>query len=360
MQTDEKHRSNMFRALCTNLEILHEMALRGTLRITKDETISVEVHYCGDEPWLRALLGLKTSGENYCCVKCLHNRTTVYDPRKRLEREPLEAHSLRNTGAPSQEYYPMIGGVGIWNLHSCGMHGLIAFGKDMVRTVQLYIVLKRPDIPDLVEQVDRWMAVHAINLRFEKLTVKELKLKVKATHTWILIRNWGSLMAIFQIADRLRVDLVRQLGWVFSVIYTWSFNTPEKLAALEVFRDTVVDFIKDWQEFMGRGKKRNYYHWLEVEVIKEIQHSGSIWAFACDVSESFVHVAKHVYNCFTAHGGLHMDWTSVSMERIVLGCELDCLDWKSGKIRISEGHKKKIAELYLSDFDDDIVMPMYQ
>jgi len=64
-----------------------------------------------------------------------------------------------------------------------------------------------------------------------------------------------------------------------------------------------------------------------------------------------VHVCKSDFANFTTHGGLHQDWTFACMQRQIMKCEVDCLDWKSQKIRVSHEHSKKITELMENDAD---------
>jgi len=61
-------------------------------------------------------------------------------------------------------------------------------------------------------------------------------------------------VGLLQITDEVRSELVMRLGWMFSVVYTWSFNTPEKREALENFRITVGSFVEEWRHFMGQDK----------------------------------------------------------------------------------------------------------
>jgi len=77
------------------------------------------------------------------------------------------SHAMCNMGSMSQTSYPMILGVSIWNIHSCGMHALMAFEKDMANTIHRYILCKQTDIPEIASMVDQWMNKQNISLKFE-------------------------------------------------------------------------------------------------------------------------------------------------------------------------------------------------
>lgn len=54
----------------------------------------------------------------------------------------------------------------LWAVHTCALHALVAFGKDIVVIIQAAIIRQREMFPDMAEQVDQWMHKHGINLSF--------------------------------------------------------------------------------------------------------------------------------------------------------------------------------------------------
>jgi len=61
MQGSESDRDNLFEAFRGNLMKLQELAIKKTFKVSETETVTVEVHFGGDEAWLRFLIGLKKS-----------------------------------------------------------------------------------------------------------------------------------------------------------------------------------------------------------------------------------------------------------------------------------------------------------
>lgn len=89
------------------------------------------------------------------------------------------------------------------------------------------------------------------------------------SHTWEIVHHWDELLQVLHLDDEVaRTTLIERLKFCFGVIYSWDFNSLQKKAAFVEFKENVSGFIEDWKHFFGRGKYRNYYHWLEVESIK--------------------------------------------------------------------------------------------
>jgi hypothetical protein len=44
------------------------------------------------------------------------------------------------------------------------MHAIIAFGKDMVNTIEDYVITKKTIDPNIAERVRSWMKAHHINV----------------------------------------------------------------------------------------------------------------------------------------------------------------------------------------------------
>ncbi len=91
-----------------------------------------------------------------------------------------------------------------------------------------------------------------------------------ASHTWIVITEWSSLMEVIGVYDPLREHLIKMMVVLFRVLYRWDFESEEAQADLLMFEKLVPSFIRWWKIYFGKNKKRNYYHWLEVEALQVI------------------------------------------------------------------------------------------
>jgi hypothetical protein len=73
---------------------------------------------------------------------------------------------MRARDAASVDSYPMIAGIPMMNIHTCVMHAVIAFGKDMLLTIEKYILSKQSVTPNIITIVDNWMDKNRINVHF--------------------------------------------------------------------------------------------------------------------------------------------------------------------------------------------------
>jgi hypothetical protein len=78
---------------------------------------------------------------------------------------------------------------------------------------------------------------------------------------------------------------------------------------LKFYTFQVSTFIDCWRSQISNGKQRNYYHFLAVEAAIQIEHSGSIWKYASDITESYVHIIKDCFLKYTTRGGSNRHWT---------------------------------------------------
>jgi hypothetical protein len=60
---------------------------------------------------------------------------------------------------------------------------------------------------------------------------------------------------------------VEDLHEIFTILYQWKFG-PEKTELIDALEAKLKDFVPSWKTVMGKGKSRNYYHYLEVEAVK--------------------------------------------------------------------------------------------
>jgi hypothetical protein len=232
--------------------------------------------------------------EGYACIKCMWNRFTPYKAAYRTPRYLMTFPMHCATGHPSHATYPFIAGVEIQHVHTCAMHAIMAFGKDLVVIIHLYILIKRETNPQIDDMVQRWMKKHNINVNFRydvqnlynckelmhllsDVDIKCMKKNIKATHTWELIQNWDDLMTLMQVDDPVRSKLVHELYTSFSILYKWCFVTEEDKDLLRIFAMLIPYFVPTWQAIMGRNKSRNYYHWLEVEALEVSKKQNELY-----------------------------------------------------------------------------------
>lgn len=119
-------------ALFQNLDCLGKIAADKVIELFPGRNVNIRVEYGGDEAWLRLLMGLLTAKEALACLKCLWLRGTDYDPQERVERVVQAMSDLHTEGELDQANPPLISNCTVWNLHSCAMHAILAFSKDIL------------------------------------------------------------------------------------------------------------------------------------------------------------------------------------------------------------------------------------
>lgn len=151
--------------------------------------------------------------------------------------------------------------------------------------------------------------------------------------------NWCEIAALCNIPAEVNT-LVEELKNIFYVLYTWSFENVHDLEALNMMRRRVVSFVEDWRAAMGY-KWRNYYHWLAHEALRQIFYRGSLWKYASDVTESFVHVVKDKFAKYTNRGGCKRHWTKQVLHRILIDVYVTTLEGGDGVDSLLSRHEKK-------------------
>lgn len=124
-------------------------------------------------------------------------------------------------------------------------------------------------------------------------------------------------------------------------VYTFEFTEVEACSRLEFFRANVRDFVERWKIGLESTTDRNYYHWLSVEALRSIYHRGSVWKYASDVTESYVHIIKSHFAKYTNKGGAGRFWTKQVMTRILMETEIACMD-KSKKDLITPNDWRRV------------------
>lgn len=129
-EVDEKNRSAIREVFAETFAELNAISRLGRLQIGA-KSLRVRVEYGGDESWLRNLLGLKSCREDLGCFKCYWSRKEDYIECLRQERclQILIQHHFRGTvDVPD---VPLITSGSLTQCHHCGMHAIMAFGKDL-------------------------------------------------------------------------------------------------------------------------------------------------------------------------------------------------------------------------------------
>ena len=133
-----------------------------------------------------------------------------------------------------------------------------------------------------------------------------------------MILNWNDLAATIHLIDPLLAALVKELVELFEVVYSWAIESVADWVMLDRFRRNAANFIKRWRDTVAPNRNRNYYHWLAIEAVLQIQACGSIWKYSSDITESFVHVLKECFLRFTNRGGTKRHWTRQAMLRVLV------------------------------------------
>lgn len=173
------------------------------------------------------------------------------------------------------------------------------------------------------------------------------KFNMMASHTWELILNWNSWAATIGLRNQVVHELVEELEVLFQTLYTWNFKSDLEKINLLLFRARVRGFVKEWREVIGRKKERNYYYWLEVEAIEQIDESGSVWKYASDITESFVHLIKVTYARFTNRGGRGRHWTKQVLQRILVKVHVTALNATSWDSILTKFESRKFIEEFV-------------
>jgi len=124
----------------------------------------------------------------------------------------------------------------------------------------------------------------------------------------------------------------------------------DDIAALEFFAASVGLFVEQWLQLVAPGRKHNYYHWLEFEALQEILKHGSVWKYASDVTESFVHILKDTYLHFTTRGGSKngAHWVKQALEHICIKLALKAFNGESDwRCMISPYERKKMVQDFM-------------
>ena len=132
-EVDEKNREEVRLAFQHNMDKLNDWARHPIVEIAPGITVTVKVEWGGDESWLRMMLGLMSSKEALACIKCHWRRNSKYQPAGRVERVFDTLHALYEQGCLDQAAAPLITFADIADIHHCGMHAIIRFGKDLVQ-----------------------------------------------------------------------------------------------------------------------------------------------------------------------------------------------------------------------------------
>ena len=163
-EVSEKNRAKVRLALLENLITLNEWSKVGYVEIFPGLVVHIKVEWGGDESWLRLMLGLLSAKEQLACIKCLWRRQDVYDPATRVDRiiDALGRHFLRGTmdsAAP-----PLITHADMHQIHHCGMHAIIPFGKDILQRSFEHLQYQEQLGEPVWEAASQWLRRHNISV----------------------------------------------------------------------------------------------------------------------------------------------------------------------------------------------------
>lgn len=182
------------------------------------------------------------------------------------------------------------------------------------------------------------------------------KWNIKACQTGELAKNWDSWCQAIGLVNPVVSWLVTELLQHFEVVKTYAFETEYDLFILRRFEATVEDFIFRWRRDVANWRNRNYYHWLAHEAKRQIYESGSIWKYASDITESFVHVLKDTYLKFSNRGGLNSSWTKQVLNRVLMKVQVRSMSSQHTYDMMSRYERRKFVETIIPQyFHDDVI-----
>lgn len=115
-EVDESNLEEVRAALQGNLKTAGEMSQKTKWQFAAGFEPNVRVEYGGDEAWLRMLMGIRSSKEQFACLKCLWLRGTLYDPETRVDRLMDFMHHFATDGEIDQRAVPLFCNVRIEQL----------------------------------------------------------------------------------------------------------------------------------------------------------------------------------------------------------------------------------------------------
>jgi hypothetical protein len=166
-EVSEKNHAGVRAALAGNLNVLAKLSEQKTLELFPGVHVNVRVEYGGDESWLRMLLGLLSSSELMACLKCIWLRDQQYDSTMRVERNLAMLCALALNHEVDSNQPPLISNCSIWNIHSCAMHAIMAYGKDLLQLI--FTELQKRASTTATAAAMAWLHKHNINANVEYL-----------------------------------------------------------------------------------------------------------------------------------------------------------------------------------------------
>jgi hypothetical protein len=163
-EISEKNREEVREAFWENLCKLNQWSKVGYLQVFPQLTIRIRVEWGGDESWLRMMLGLLSSKEQLACIKCLWLRDTEYLPETRIDRTIESMIEFAKRGTLDQSNMPFILYGTMDQIHHCGMHAIIPFGKDILQRSFEHLQRCEGAQHPLWLQAQQWLKKHHISV----------------------------------------------------------------------------------------------------------------------------------------------------------------------------------------------------
>jgi len=342
----EKNREDVRTAFAENLTILSRWIQDGFIELAPGLRIPVEVHWGGDESWLRMLLGLKCGKTNWCCIFCYYLRKTAYIAANRIERCLLQFEELLGFG--DHVVAPLISG-DMDNVHLCSMHGVVPFGKDLLTHIFTYLctldVLRKEEI---TTNIQHWLNLNHVPVDISKLP-KYGKWDIKATHTWDLFSNPFQLLQIIGLETTPVLQCMQNMVKHFKTAYKFQFTTIDDYTLAYNFKANVSADIEQWRMVVAAGRNpRNYYHYFAEEIWLKIEMHGSNWKYASDVTESHVHTIKDDFVKYTNRGGFGRSASHQIMKRRKVNSVVYIKTHSDHQVPISPWEKKKLRAMLVA------------
>jgi hypothetical protein len=163
-EVNEKNQDGIRSSFASTMDQLNRWSRDGYVEVFSDLVCKVRVEYGGDESWLRMMLGFKSASENLACIKCLWQRGTQYNEDERCERIVQSLGAFMARGTLDQVNPPLITEGAMYQIHHCGMHAIIPFGKDLCQLILDHLLRIEESGNSRMLEAASWMHRHHINV----------------------------------------------------------------------------------------------------------------------------------------------------------------------------------------------------
>ena len=132
-QLSEKDVDDLYIAMTPVRQRLDQWIETGMAIPQEGIYIPVHVDFGGDNAWGNMFTGTKVAGGDLGCFSCYWFRHTDYKESQRIERSIDLYPTLAAIGAGDHVRAPFVNMKHLSQFHPCGLHAIIAFGKDILQ-----------------------------------------------------------------------------------------------------------------------------------------------------------------------------------------------------------------------------------